>query len=139
MRRRSKRRERACSGHYLCGDRDEGTGDGGRKRTGLRLFFFNRAGAGACVRAHAPSWALRVRSTFISRQRTKDNGSSQRTPKERALNGKSKASKESSDVRAEASITLHSKEQEINQCHHLLRKGLREYRYQTGQGDAREP
>ena len=98
-----------------------------------------RAGAGACVRAHAPSWALRVRSTFISSQRTKDNGSSERTPKQRALNGESKASKESSDVRTETSITLHSKDQEVNQYRHLLHKGLRGYKYQTGQEDAPEP
>lgn len=91
-----------------------GTGDGRRKRTGLRLFFFYRAGAGACVRAHAPSWALRARTTFISSQRTKDNGSSQTTPKESGRKAKREASKENRNVRTKASIALHSENKEIN-------------------------
>ena len=115
------------------------------KKKGTRLslvpFFVRmiRAGAGACVRTHAPSWALRARSTFISSQRTKDNRGGERAPKQGALNGKSKASKKSSNVRTETSITLHSKDKEVNQCRHLLHKGLKEYRYQTGQGGAPEP
>lgn len=99
----------------------------------------SRAGAGACVRAHAPSWALRMRSTFISRQRTKDNGSSKRAPEKGALNSKSKTSKESSDVRAEASIALNSKDQEVNQCHHLLHKDLKGHKKHTGQEAVPEP
>lgn len=113
------------------------------KRPGLSLaFFFTkriRADAGACVSAHAPSWALRVWSTLVSRQGTKDNRSSERTPKQGTLNGKSKTGEESSKVGAEASITLHRKDQEVNQCHHLLQRGLKGYRYQIGQGDAPEP
>lgn len=98
-----------------------------------------RAGAGACVRAHAPSWALRVRPTFIGSQRTKDNGSSKRTPEQGALNGKSKASKKSSDVRAEASIALHREDQKINQYRHLLHKDLKGHKNHTGQEAVPEP
>lgn len=98
-----------------------------------------RAGAGACVRAHAPSWALRVWSAFISSQGAKNNGSSERTPKQGTLNGKSKTGEESGEVGTETCITLHSKNKKINQCHHLLHKGLRECRYRTGQEGAQEP
>ena len=141
VRRRSKRRERDAE---VIISAEIGTGDGGRetrerKRTGLRLFFFYRAGAGACVRAHAPSWALRRRVSFIGRKRAKDNGSSQTTPKESGRKAKGEASKESSEIRTETSIALHSKNQKINQYHHLLHKDLREYKYQTEQEDVPEP